>query len=100
MWRPGLTLKQIEDDAIRDALQYYANRDTCAESLGISRRTLDTRIAEFKQQAQAEQNAPERVITEGLASIKPRVVEKKVEDRSPKHNHHNNNKGQNGHKNS
>lgn len=47
-WSPGQSLGDLERRVIKSALAHFKNRDECAVSLGISRRTLDTRISELR----------------------------------------------------
>ena len=48
IWIPGVSLKTIEIQAIRECLEYYkGNRTKAAEALGISLRTIRNKITEF-----------------------------------------------------
>lgn len=48
-YSPGITLEEIEREAILAALRYHkGNRTATARALGISARTLITRIKDYK----------------------------------------------------
>lgn len=48
MWQPGVTLDQIERQVIERAFHYYnQNKAKTASALGISIRTLDTRLEDY-----------------------------------------------------
>lgn len=48
-YSPGITLEQIEREAILAALRHFrGNRTATARALGISARTLTTRIKDYK----------------------------------------------------
>ncbi len=50
-WSPGVTLADIERQVILKALQFYRNNKTATSiALGISIRTLDTRIELYAQE--------------------------------------------------
>jgi biotin operon repressor len=72
VWNPGENLGDVEKKVITEAMGYYAfDRNRVSGVLGISRRTLDTRIAELKLESlEIDHNAKKnRVITEGLAKF-------------------------------
>lgn len=47
-WSPGVTLEQIERAAIEKAFAFYQkNKTHTANSLGISIRTLDAKLAKY-----------------------------------------------------
>jgi DNA-binding NtrC family response regulator len=48
-WYPGVTLRELEKEAIQKALQFYRwNKTATAQSLGISVRTIDNKIAKYE----------------------------------------------------
>lgn len=50
MWSPGMSLEDIEKQVILKAYGHYRqNKTVTANSLGISVRTLDTRIEKYEQ---------------------------------------------------
>lgn len=49
MWQPGVTLEEVERDVILKALRFYSlNRAKTAVALGVSRRTIDNKLAKYK----------------------------------------------------
>ncbi len=47
-WSPGVTLDEVEEQVIRKAFTHYrGNKTTTANSLGISIRTLDSRLEKY-----------------------------------------------------
>ena len=55
-WSPGVKIEHVEKQIIKSALRFFENdREITCRSLGISRRTLDGRIAEYKKE-EAEKN--------------------------------------------
>lgn len=47
-WFPGVTLKELEKEAIKKALTFYKwNKTATAQSLGISVRTIDNKISKY-----------------------------------------------------
>lgn len=49
IWSPGRKLEEIERDAILFALRFYHwHRGRAAESLGISYRTMTSKVSTFK----------------------------------------------------
>ncbi len=48
-WSPGLTLERVEKDCILQALNFFENNKTrTAEALGICPRTLDNKLARYR----------------------------------------------------
>jgi hypothetical protein len=48
LWTPGMTLEQIEKHVIIKAFRHYqSNKTATAKSLGISVRTLDTKLQQY-----------------------------------------------------
>lgn len=47
LWQPGLTLEDVEKEVIKRAFQFYGQKLTTAGALGISVRTLDTKLAKY-----------------------------------------------------
>lgn len=76
LWSPGVKLEHIEKKVILKAMAYFKNdRESTAKSLGISRRTLDGRISEYKKTegkdvTDPKDYNPRERRTEGLGSIK------------------------------
>jgi hypothetical protein len=55
-WSPGQTIDLIEKQAIEGALRYHhGNKTRTAEALGIAIRTLDNKLAIYKEQAEAHE---------------------------------------------
>lgn len=53
-WSPGMTIKEIEKQVILKAMKHYKNnRKTVSNSLGISDRTLDSRLSLYQKEAEA-----------------------------------------------
>lgn len=49
-WFPGLTIEEMERDAILAALKFYqGNRTRAADALGIAIRTMTNKIAKYKE---------------------------------------------------
>jgi transcriptional regulator with PAS, ATPase and Fis domain len=49
-WRPGMTLKDVELQAVRAALESTGgHRDRAAKLLGIGERTVYARVAEMRE---------------------------------------------------
>lgn len=49
LWSPGVTLEQIEKEVILKTFRHYrGNKTASANSLGISVRTLDSKLAQYK----------------------------------------------------
>lgn len=47
-WQPGLTIEEIEKQAILAAMRFFHNkRSQVAEALGIAPRTLDYKMAKY-----------------------------------------------------
>lgn len=50
-WSPGMTLDYVEKQVIKAALAYHSgNKTKTADSLGIAIRTLDNKLARYKQE--------------------------------------------------
>lgn len=50
-WQPGMKLEEVEREVILKALSFYeGNKTHTASSLGIAIRTLDARIAKYREQ--------------------------------------------------
>lgn len=48
-WSPGITLEQVEEQIIRVAYKHFSNNKTAtANALGISIRTLDTKLEKYE----------------------------------------------------
>lgn len=48
MWSPGLTIEDMEREAIQMAFRFYGrNKTTTASALGICVRTLDTKLEKY-----------------------------------------------------
>lgn len=48
IWQPGVTLEDLEKQAILEALRFYGNNKTrTAQALGIAIRTLDNKLAKY-----------------------------------------------------
>lgn len=57
-WTPGQTLEILEKQAILAAFQFYrGNKTQTSQSLGISIRTLDTKLGEYKINFDEEKDA-------------------------------------------
>ncbi len=57
-WQPGMTLEDIEKNVILKAFEYYkGNKQTTSMSLGISARTLETKLAAYKAAPEAIKGA-------------------------------------------
>lgn len=53
-WSPGMTIDYVEREVIKAALQYHqGNKTKTADSLGIAIRTLDNKLARYKQEDDA-----------------------------------------------
>lgn len=53
-YQPGVTLEQIEKEIILQAIRFYGgNKTRTAQSLGISIRTLDSKLAKYEVKAKA-----------------------------------------------
>lgn len=51
IWTPGVKLDEIEKEIILAALRFYHwHRTRTAEALGISLRTMTSRVAEYRKQ--------------------------------------------------
>lgn len=49
-WQPGITLLDVERDTILKALAFYhGNKKQTAQAVGVSLRTLHTRLEEYKK---------------------------------------------------
>ena len=54
-WSPGMKIETVETQIIKSALRFFENdREVTCRSLGISRRTLDSRIADYKKEEQSK----------------------------------------------
>lgn len=50
-WYPGLTIEEMEREAIIAALRFYqGNRTKASDALGISVRTMTNKIGKYKDQ--------------------------------------------------
>lgn len=89
-WNPGETLGEVEKKVIIGAMSYYAfDRNMVSQSLGISRRTLDTRIGELRLESLEtdHKKEQERKITAGLEATRNKslaVMEAEEEERLKK----------------
>lgn len=55
LWTPGMTLEQIEKHVIQKAfIHYRENKTATAKALGISVRTLDTKLQQYAEEYQAQ----------------------------------------------
>lgn len=55
VWSPGVTLEDVEKQAILKALDHFRwNKTATASALGISVRTLDARIEKYDEEKKAE----------------------------------------------
>lgn len=55
LWTPGVKLEEVEKQVILKALAFYrSNKTQTASSLGISIRTLDARLEEYRLQDEKE----------------------------------------------
>ncbi len=55
-WEPGITLDDIEKEAILVAYKYYRNNKTqTAAALGIAIRTLDYKLARYAKESKVEE---------------------------------------------
>ncbi len=76
-WSPGVKIDHVEKQIIIKALAFYGNdREVTARSLGISRRTLDTRIMDYRKE---DQKIPDDIINRkrvemGLGAIIPDLL--------------------------
>lgn len=56
MWSPGVTLEAIEKQVILKAFQFYrGNKTQTSIALGISIRTLDNKLAQYKEESSQQQ---------------------------------------------
>jgi hypothetical protein len=82
LWSPGVTLENVEKKIILRALAFYQNnREETARSLGISRRTIDSRISDYNKTAitAPPESQPKRVMM-GLGAIEATsMIEEKNE---------------------
>ena len=52
-WQPGYTLEQVEKEAIMSAYRFYhQNKTRTSQSLKISVRTLDAKLAKYEKDAE------------------------------------------------
>lgn len=52
-WTPGMTVAELERQAIFAALEHYhGNKTATANSLGVSVKTIDNKLARYKQDEQ------------------------------------------------
>ena len=85
IWSPGVKLEHVEKKIILKALAFYGNdRETTARSLGISRRTLDGRISDYKKDepSQTSPDAPLTRTVQGLGgmNVKPTILQEVKSD--------------------
>lgn len=60
VWSPGVTLEGIEKQVILKAFRFYrGNKTVTAQSLGISIRTLESRMEKYEQDGIAQKRAEE-----------------------------------------
>lgn len=56
IWSPGVPLEYLVKQAILAAMKFYrGNKSAAARSLGISIRTLDTRLEKYEQELMAHE---------------------------------------------
>lgn len=86
IWSPGVTLADLEQQAIMKALSFYrGNQTTTATALGISRKTLGDKLKQYREDDESQKQADEarrknreywlnrsRGITTGAAAPVPR----------------------------
>lgn len=60
-WSPGVTLDELEKAVIEKAMRYYeGNKTRTASSLGIAIRTLDNKLARYKDMNKNKEAEGER----------------------------------------
>lgn len=75
-WQPGMTLDYLEEQAIRSAFSFYRNNKTAtASSLGISIRTLDSKLEIYK----GKDDELQRKTETDAADLKARVLARQNE---------------------
>lgn len=59
-WTPGVTLDDIEKQVIVKAFRFYrGNKTQCSNALGISIRTLDTKLERYESDGKADRDREE-----------------------------------------
>lgn len=54
-WTPGMSIAEVERQIIKEAIVYFrGNKSLISKSLGISIRTLDTRMESIKAEEEAQ----------------------------------------------
>lgn len=70
MWNPGLTLEELEKQAIEKAFRFYqGNKTHTANALGISIRTLDAKLEKYehdREELQKRTDVEERLRKERM----------------------------------
>lgn len=88
MWNPGLTLEELEKQAIEKAFRFYqGNKTHTANALGISIRTLDAKLEKYehdREELQKRTDVEERARKERLEAER-RISDKPIAQAPEEH---------------